>query len=73
MAALKELIKSVDALIDEMKLVVPDLNGIYERSDAMLANYPGNGTRFANHIDNTTNDGRRITVLLYLNPGNYIF
>ena len=28
--------------------------GIFERSDAMLANYPGDGARFARHIDNTT-------------------
>lgn len=30
--------------------------------------YPGEGSRFANHIDNTTKDGRRLTVLVYLNP-----
>ena len=35
----------------------------------MLAIYPGEGARFANHIDNTTGDGRRLTVLIYLNPG----
>jgi hypoxia-inducible factor (prolyl hydroxylase) len=30
--------------------------------------YPGEGARFARHIDNTTADGRRLTVLAYLNP-----
>ena len=30
--------------------------------------YPGEGARFARHIDNTTRDGRRLTVLAYLNP-----
>ena len=35
----------------------------------MFAVYPGEGSRFAKHIDNTTQDGRRLTVLLYLNPG----
>lgn len=30
--------------------------------------YPGEGARFARHIDNTTGDGRRLTVLAYLNP-----
>jgi len=50
-------------------LQVERLKGVYERSDAMLAVYPGGGARFANHIDNTTGDGRRLTVLLYLNPG----
>jgi hypoxia-inducible factor prolyl hydroxylase len=34
----------------------------------MLAVYPGEGARFARHIDNTTSDGRRLTVLVYLNP-----
>ena len=35
----------------------------------MLAVYPGGGTRFQRHIDNTAADGRRLTVLCYLNPG----
>lgn len=26
------------------------------------------GSRFARHIDNTTQDGRRLTMLVYLNP-----
>ena len=68
-AALKELVNSCDRLMDELKLVVPDVNGVYERSDAMLANYPGGGSRFARHVDNTTQDGRRVTMLVYLNPG----
>ncbi len=38
------------------------------RSDVMLAIYPGGGARFAKHIDNTANDGRRLTLLCYLNP-----
>ena len=54
--------------MDELKGKVDRLGGIYERSDAMLAVYPGNGSRFARHIDNTTGDGRRLTVLIYLNP-----
>jgi len=37
------------------------------RSDAMLAIYPGAGSRFARHIDNSANDGRRLTCLCYLN------
>ena len=35
----------------------------------MLAIYPGGGSRFQAHVDNTTGDGRRLTVLCYLNPG----
>ncbi|GAX75549.1 hypothetical protein CEUSTIGMA_g2992.t1 [Chlamydomonas eustigma] len=39
------------------------------RSDVMLAIYPGKGSRFAKHIDNTAQDGRRLTCLCYLNNG----
>lgn len=67
-AAIKETVEAIDGLIAEMRGKVPDLTGIYERSDAMFAVYPGEGSRFARHIDNTTRDGRRLTVLLYLNP-----
>jgi len=33
----------------------------------MLAIYPGGGSRFQKHVDNTARDGRRLTVLCYLN------
>ena len=33
----------------------------------MLAIYPGGGARFQAHVDNTTDDGRRLTVLCYFN------
>lgn len=66
--AMKELVAACDKLVEEMKPRVGSLRGIYERSDAMLAVYPGNGSRFARHIDNTSADGRRITMLVYLNP-----
>lgn len=65
---MKELVDATDKLMDELKLQVERLGGIFERSDAMLAVYPGNGARFARHIDNTTGDGRRLTLLIYLNP-----
>eukprot|EP01041_Mallomonas_annulata_P004085 gene4085-8124_t len=66
---IKELLVACDGLMDELKTKSPKTMGIFDRSDAMLAIYPGNGTRFANHIDNTTGDGRRLTVVFYLNPG----
>lgn len=66
--ALKEIVASCDRLMEEMKKKVVRLGGVYERSDVMLANYPGGGSRFARHIDNTTGDGRRLTMLVYLNP-----
>ena len=39
--ALKELINSCDKLMAELKPRVKRLSGVYERSDAMLAIYPG--------------------------------
>lgn len=67
-AALKEIVVACDKLMEELKKKVDRLRGVYERSDVMLANYPGGGSRFARHIDNTTGDGRVITLLVYLNP-----
>ena len=45
----------------------PRLCGVNSRSDAMLAVYPGGGSRFQRHVDNTAKDGRKLTVLIYLN------
>ena len=67
--ALKEFIQRVDNFVNEIKGKVVRLSGIYERSDVMFSIYPGNGARFANHVDNTTMDGRILTVVAYLNPG----
>eukprot|EP00981_Chlorochromonas_danica_P014445 scaffold8015_cov165-Ochromonas_danica.AAC.3 len=68
-SALKELILVIDTLVAQLRSINPVLAGLYERSDVMLSVYPGSGSRFANHIDNTTQDGRRLTVVTYLNPG----
>jgi len=38
-----------------------------DRTDAMLAVYPATGARFQRHVDNTAGDGRRLSVLCYLN------
>lgn len=52
-----------------MSARVAPLAGVRERTDAMFAVYPGGGACFRKHIDNTARDGRRLTVLCYLNPG----
>eukprot|EP01031_Cornospumella_fuschlensis_P035892 gene35892-43533_t len=65
--ALKDLILQCDTMISYLRGTHPLFENIYERSDVMLAIYPGNGARFANHIDNTTQDGRRLTLVVYLN------
>ena len=39
--ALKEAIASCDKAVEELKGKVDRVKGVYERSDVMLANYPG--------------------------------
>lgn len=65
--ALRELIHRCDSFVKQLKGKVEKIKGIYERSDLMFSIYD-NGARFANHIDNTTHDGRILTVVMYLNP-----
>ena len=66
--ALRELMTICDGMVEELKGHIESLSGIFDRSDAMLTIYPGHGARFANHIDNTTGDGRILTCVIYLNP-----
>ena len=35
----------------------------------MVAVYPAEGARYARHCDNPDRNGRKMTVILYLNPG----
>lgn len=66
--ALKSVLESIDKFVfEELSKKDERLSRITSRSDAMLAVYPGSGSRFQKHVDNTANDGRRLTVLLYLN------
>ena len=59
--------QAVDATVEELSTRVPRLKNVRARSDAMIGVYDGDGARFQRHIDNTARDGRRLTVLCYLN------
>ncbi|XP_003743688.1 egl nine homolog 1 [Galendromus occidentalis] len=43
------------------------LHKISRRTKAMLACYPGSGTRYFKHVDNPNFDGRKISCVYYLN------
>ena len=68
---LRTLLKRLDQLIyDGLKQTNHErLKGISSRSDCMLAQYKV-GDRFQKHVDNTTQDGRKLTCLVYLNISN---
>ena len=66
---LGEMLAAIDKLVlDELSRRAPRLASLADRTHAMLAEYPGRGSRFVRHVDNTGRDGRRLTVLCYLNP-----
>jgi len=70
---LQKVLQAIDKLVmeDLPAAGVKDLDNITQggRTDAMMALYPGGGSRFARHIDNSANDGRRLTCVCYLNNG----
>lgn len=67
------LIQTLDSIL--YKCNTMDNNGLFSkynintRTKAMIACYPGCGTRYVKHVDNPNSDGRRITSIYYLNKG----
>jgi len=43
------------------------INNISSRTSAMIACYPGDGSRYMKHADNSIADGRCITCIYYIN------
>jgi len=44
------------------------VGGVTMRTPSMVTCYPGGGAKYVKHVDNPDNNGRRITLILYLNP-----
>ena len=64
-------LKAQDAFVELLNRSVPELKGVgLSRQRAMVANYPSAGARYARHVDNPDQNGRKLTVILYLNPGS---
>jgi len=67
-SALPSLLDATDALVRELLELVTELNGRYlYQTSAMCTCYPGGGTRYIKHCDNHNSNGRKLTVILYLN------
>ncbi|XP_008283105.1 prolyl hydroxylase EGLN3 isoform X2 [Stegastes partitus] len=65
-----EAVSFLLSLIDKLVSVCAGRLGskeIRERSKAMVACYPGNGSGYVKHVDNPNRDGRCITCIYYLN------
>uniref|UniRef100_A0A0N5BRY6 hypoxia-inducible factor-proline dioxygenase n=1 Tax=Strongyloides papillosus TaxID=174720 RepID=A0A0N5BRY6_STREA len=64
------LVQMVDSVVNKLKDKIHP-HTIGGRSRAMIAIYPGNGTKYVKHVDNPTNDvskdGRCITAIYYCN------
>lgn len=63
-------LEAQDKFVGLLSRTVPELKCIgLSRQRAMVANYPSAGARYARHVDNPDQNGRKLTVILYLNPG----
>ncbi len=73
---LSNYLQKIDTFVSELSQHLTGLEGVLNRSKAMVTCYPGNGARYIKHTDNHCKfgagddcNGRRLTTLLYLNSG----
>jgi hypoxia-inducible factor (prolyl hydroxylase) len=64
---LQPLLANFDTVLGVAARQIGELRGISERSKCMAAVYPASGTQYVRHIDNPDLNGRKLTVLYYLN------
>lgn len=55
-------------LVQDLGMSLPQLGGMLEVENPMLATFPGGGTRYARHFDSAGSTRRVCTAILYLNP-----
>lgn len=74
--SLPNYLQKIDTFVSELGQHLAGLEGVLNRSKAMVTCYPGNGARYIKHTDNHCKfgagddcNGRRLTTLMYLNSG----
>ena len=72
--SLNDHLQKCDTFVSELGNHINGLDGVLNRSKAMVTCYPGNGARYIKHTDNNCKfgdgnscNGRRLTALTYLN------
>lgn len=61
------LMRTLDQILMRFSRLNVDGRQILNRTKAMIACYPANGTKYVKHVDNPSQDGRYITCIYYLN------